>query len=621
MELYKRRKISKLRVCDACRRRDIETRLENNSNSCSRCEQSAVDCLFEEAPAKGKKYKELYYDLEEKHAHVLSLMRKLHPGIDIDGLQSTVDTLSIDGDHFDQQAAEEQEHEVKASEDFLRSAQTHDPRVLGSASVFKLRSVERIRAMAVGSSSTSFDIHQRSQYWSPVAWKIDDRDFDPPQELIDSLVEIYFENTGCHRPLLHKRTFKEGNIQDIDHQRILWLVCAIGSRLSDDTCVLDSSEVKADGTPHSYHSAGWPFFMKYVSIAKPIAALSPSLADLQQSALAAVFLHSLPSHSSSWTIAAQGLIMAKDLGANFHSTSTDPVKDELRRRAFWNLYQIESEMATYLGRDSTIDERTIGIDRPRALPDENERDFYAYNAFLDLIIIARNALDWLYDEELIREAPNDAIKAQQMITNVTELDSRLDQWIITQPDFLQWNEGEGDEPSRECTQRCTNMSLFLMVQTLIHRPFLNASGHLRSLSISSSALCGSAAQSLAQVVSVFRQIDPRTDTVVSYAFISCVSALVVQWTSKAKGAVVSNELDKAVDTLHSYIRSRESRYYVAGRLSDIIAWLRDENTTAGSIEELFNTDIESLLNSTIYSAHFFNSLPPLTSLEDSNFIA
>lgn len=555
----------------------------------------------------------MYHDLECKHQDVLHLLYRLHPGIDLDGLQSNLNRYADSAPSVNQLRPED--YEAKASEDFLRSAHVHDPRVLGSASVFKLKSVEKIREMAVGSTS-SFNAHQRSQYWSSVAWKVEDQGFSPPQDLIDSLVEIYFSNTGMHRPLLHKRTFREGDIQDPNHHRTLWLVCAIGSRLSDDPRVLDSSEVGPNGKALSYHSAGWPFFMKFVSIAKPLPALSPSLADLQQSALAAVFLHSLPSHSSSWTIAAQGLVMAKDIGVHFHKPSNDPVKDELRRRAFWNLYQIDSEMSTYLGRDSTIDERLIKIDRPRALPDESEQDIYAYNAFLDLITIARNALDSLYDDQLIGDAPHNALKAQQIVINVTELDSRLDRWITEQPACLQWKGREGSEDSRTYTQRCTNMSLYLMVQTLVHRPFLNATGHLRPLSMTSSAVCVNAAQSMAHVVNLFRDIDPRTDTVVSYAFISCVSALVCKWTSKVKGAIMFDELDNAVDTLHSYIKSRESRYYVAGRLSDIITWLRDENSTVnGSIEELFNADIESMLNSTISSAHFFNTLPSLTSLE------
>ena len=565
---------------------------------------------------RGARYKEMYKDLNSKHEELLGLLSRLHPGIDVGKLQQ----LNIIDEGAQSEVVPEpssDDMEASASEAYIRSkdAHGHDPRVLGSASVFKLKSVEKIREMAVGYTS-NFNIHQRSQYWSSLSWKTEDDNFDPPQDLIDNLVEIYFNNTGLHRPLLHKKTFKEGKMFDKDFRRCLWLVCAIGSRLSDDPRVLDPSELGPNGKALSFHSAGWPFFLKYASIAKTIPALSPSLADLQQSALAAVFLHSNPYHSSSWTIAAQGVVLSKDIGAHFHRSSGDVVKDELRRRAFWNLYQIDSEMSTFLGRDSTIAEHLIKIPRPAALPDENEQDIVAFNAFLDLIVIARHALDSLYDDRSISLAPSDPMKAHQLILNVAELNNKLDNWVMNIPDFLKWSDDNND--SKIFTQRSTLMSLYLMVQTLVHRPFINATGHLRSLSLTSSAICVNAALSMAHVVDLFKEIDPRTDTIVTYAFISCVSALVCKWTGKMKGTVIFDDLEKAVEMLHNYIKSRESRYYVAGRLSDIITWLRDDNNGLDiTIEKLFNSDIENMLTTTIPSAQFLNTLPSLTSLDDN----
>lgn len=120
----------------------------------------------------------------------------------------------------------------------------------------------------------------------------------PPADLISALVDIYFTHFNIHTPLLHRPTFEQ-NIKDGLHLRnpgfgaSLLLVCALGSKFSNDTRVLlDSEREKADRweqehaahpdeEDHRWHSAGWKWFMQVHQSKKSMSLSTPSVYDLQ----------------------------------------------------------------------------------------------------------------------------------------------------------------------------------------------------------------------------------------------------------------------------------------------------------------------------------------------------
>ena len=285
---------------------DIEN---SKSGSCTRCIENQINCTFDEIPT--KKYKDLYQDLDNKYNNLISLMERLHPGIDVNQLDSINDGNF--NSNFDNLYLNEN-YESTASKEYLKYKDVHDPRILGHSSALNVGSVEQIRQLALGSLK-DFKLHQRDQFWKPLKWNDSyDGTCVPPDDLINDLIDIYFDNTNLYRPILHRRTFEEDRIikgDDDDFLRTLYLVCAIGSRLSDDSRVLDKSEFDENNNVISWHSAGWPFFLLYLNKAKPLPALKPTLADLQQSALAAVYLLSNPQHSSSWSISTQAIVLSK----------------------------------------------------------------------------------------------------------------------------------------------------------------------------------------------------------------------------------------------------------------------------------------------------------------------
>jgi hypothetical protein len=93
-----------------------------------------------------------------------------------------------------------------------------------------------------------------------------------------TLVDLYFEHINLYLPLLHRPTFErsinEGlHLRDARFGANVLLVCANGSRFSDDPRVLLDGE-------KSRHSSGWKWFDQ-VQMVKKSFLNPPTLYDLQ----------------------------------------------------------------------------------------------------------------------------------------------------------------------------------------------------------------------------------------------------------------------------------------------------------------------------------------------------
>lgn len=93
-----------------------------------------------------------------------------------------------------------------------------------------------------------------------------------------ALIELYFHNVNDITPLLHRPTFEKGiaeglHLSEEGFGSTVLLVCAVGSRFSDDPRVfLEGSD--------STHSSGWEWFRQVQLVRKSLLA-APRLYDLQ----------------------------------------------------------------------------------------------------------------------------------------------------------------------------------------------------------------------------------------------------------------------------------------------------------------------------------------------------
>lgn len=100
----------------------------------------------------------------------------------------------------------------------------------------------------------------------------------PDPDLLIMLVDLYFENINIFLPLLHRPTFERSihqglHFRDEKFGANVLLVCANGSRFSDDPRVLLDGE-------KSRHSSGWKWFDQVQMVKKSFLA-PPQLYDLQ----------------------------------------------------------------------------------------------------------------------------------------------------------------------------------------------------------------------------------------------------------------------------------------------------------------------------------------------------
>lgn len=100
----------------------------------------------------------------------------------------------------------------------------------------------------------------------------------PEPDLLRDLVDLYFEHVNLFLPLLHRPTFERSISEGLHLRNELFganvlLVCANGSRFSDDPRVLLDGE-------QSRHSSGWRWFDQVQMVKKSFLS-PPTLYDLQ----------------------------------------------------------------------------------------------------------------------------------------------------------------------------------------------------------------------------------------------------------------------------------------------------------------------------------------------------
>ena len=108
---------------------------------------------------------------------------------------------------------------------------------------------------------------------------------------MNQLINEYFLHWNLFFPLLHRPTFDRGlhtklHLTDEGFGSVVLLVCAIGSRFSDDPAVL------LPDVPHQ-HWAGWQWFNRVHSVRKLVHFAPPRTCDLQIDVVShvAVFLY------------------------------------------------------------------------------------------------------------------------------------------------------------------------------------------------------------------------------------------------------------------------------------------------------------------------------------------
>ncbi|KAL1748977.1 fungal-specific transcription factor domain-containing protein [Schizophyllum fasciatum] len=439
----------------------------------------------------------------------------------------------------------------------------------------------------------SFLNGRRARYWAARPWecalletKIAQYDF-PEEELMSSLIDLYFDNVQLYFPLLHRPTFEEGlrsgqYLEDHDLGSIVLLVCALGARYSDDPRVL-SEEYDNDG-----HSAGWKWFSQAEKTRRPIFG-APSLLELESYCLSILFMLASSNLMTQhiWTRIGVAIRYIQDVGAHRRTRRKIPtIVDELWNRAAWILVTMDRNLSAILGRNCAMPDEDFDIRYPMNVDDE-----YWYNPsdpenswkqpadkpsktacfiqYIKLSSITEVAIRTIYGTNkhgFLKKFMGEGWERDF----VQELDSALNQWMDEMPEYLRWD-------PEQTNLKILNQAVFLhcsyrQTQILIHRPFITAHPLAPNPGLPSLTICTTAARACAHILEQQRR---KTGAGLPYVMFSasvCAIVLLVSMWTRAKPRSSRDQLKefKDIHLLMDYLKSMEDRWVTAGRTWDVL---------------------------------------------------
>jgi hypothetical protein len=173
----------------------------------------------------------------------------------------------------------------------------------------------------------------------------------PEQDLLNSLVALYFERSDIFIPVLHKPTFLRSlasglHLRDSGFGMTVLLVCAIASRFTSDSRVILDDDI-------SSLSSGWKYYSQVPNFSRQLFERS-TLFDIQSyvvrcftfwirdaqlslfAQLSTVYLLGTSMIHVAWPVLGLGIRFAQEKGLHRRKGNQEhTVEGELEKRAFW----------------------------------------------------------------------------------------------------------------------------------------------------------------------------------------------------------------------------------------------------------------------------------------------
>ncbi|KAI0794216.1 fungal-specific transcription factor domain-containing protein [Fomes fomentarius] len=562
---HKKRKFQ--RACDYCRLKKSDgSQLPNNR--CSKCTARKTECTYKDALHKGSYPSSYVEHLESRLERMETLLSKLCPE---EGVSRELETAQPEKEHLIhtpisersglrynsatppstpamaltpqtpvgsdqvQQSDEEDEVQLEISRQLQTLSITPQPyRYHGrsSALVF-LRSAIDLKNQY---SEEPQEDQNRSSRHPPVSWSSHSSLFCthracvvqwlehayerkpptvtsfPPDDLLESLVSLYFRHMNDTLPLFHEPTFRNG-VKNGLHLRhggfgaTVLLVCANASRYTDDRRVLvDGSE--------NWESAGWKWYLA-VEDTRKVPLAPAQLYDLQIYVLMATFLQCSTAPQVGWNLVGIGIRVAIDVGVHRRKlySTTPTIEEELWKRAFWALVMLDWSHCYGLGRPSSIHDEDIDVALPIEVDDEywmtsgeghpikqpegkpSKISFFVYSIRLCQILAFASRTIYSINKSRSQLEHGDSQWEQRI---VAEIDSILNRWMDSLPPHLRW---DPDQPDRLFFMQAGILRVhFSQLQIAAHRPFMSVSRRESPLTFPSVIICTNAARSCVQVL-------------------------------------------------------------------------------------------------------------------------
>ncbi|KAK0210026.1 fungal-specific transcription factor domain-containing protein [Desarmillaria ectypa] len=605
------------RACEICRHKKIRCDgMQMPGNRCSNCLMAKLSCTYSDRFDSAAKYYSMAYvkELENKVQRMEKLLHDMIPEVrnNADNRTKRLSSHSyIEESESVQKLLDELETEYLAERDRLSLEENAEKcqrytlgyRFFGKSSDAQLtQAAINLKQEYSGQCQATQLPSQRPEFWEPDPWNdsagqptdTHPKYTFPEEDLLRSLLDLYFDHINVLVPLLHRPTLeklieKRAHFKDAKFADALLLICAIASGYSDDPRVLLEGE-------RSRHSSGWKWANQVVHTHKPLMR-SPSLYNLQSLCLWAEFIYgsSLP---LAWTVAGVGLRLAMDVGAHRRRANEGPIcaDTELWKRAFWSLLIIDRMTSSMLGRPCALYDEEIDIDLPIECDDQYwehsnpERAFKQragepsllshFNCCLrlgGLLLLCLRTIYCTKRPKLFTKS-FDTNWEERVVENLNVL---LQKWVDLIPEHLVW-----DPDCANILHFSQSANLYIWyyyLLMLIHRPFIvSPRGRF---GIDSLAACVRAARNCACVIDVQRRRLGPCPAASVPGFDAGIILLfnIYHQPHSHDHREDMDDVNKCLQVL----RILELRWQIAGVLRDILHGLEstDENRTAWSMAD------------------------------------
>ncbi|CAA7262257.1 unnamed protein product [Cyclocybe aegerita] len=617
------------RSCDACRKKRGRCDGRNNPfMQCSNCHSQGLPCTYVAESTRRATSKRYISSLENKIERLDEVLRRLCP--DDRNYDDWIDSLNEDQVHPPTPASMAfpprsllQPEPFESITKVIRISISHDssqppgrleedddPMVVASSSLHTKRffgksspevlirtalTMKKLYAGSHHSPDQPILSKRREEFWAPRPWErkadasVPRQKYDfPPTDLAITLTDLYFEHANLYHPLLHRPSFersvREGqHYNDEGFAEVYLLVCAIGSRFSED------ARVRMDGVG-SQHSAGWKYFNQ-VECKTSFLAL-PSLYEVQSYCLTIYFILFSSTPQATWPLIAIAIRLVQDVGVHRWKATAPTAEDELWKRAFWFLLYLDRMVCLYLGRSLTLHDEDFDVDYPIDCDDEYWEHPDPRRRFVQPPNKPSLVTAYILQLKLIKilGACNQALYPLKKIFNhlglasadvrahiVPELDSSVNTWLETLPDHLRW---DPNRPSDKFFHQSVMLhALCCYTRIFIHRSFFTPPNAQTSIRFPSLAICTTAARSCINVADIQLQRGvPLSPIVQVTSFTSAVLILVGIWAGKKSGSFGSSSLEEhpdmeSVRTAMRIFKQTEGVWLQAGKFWDILSVL------------------------------------------------
>ncbi|KAJ6482605.1 fungal-specific transcription factor domain-containing protein, partial [Mycena sanguinolenta] len=582
----KQRRQRNFRSCDICRQRKGDGP-QMHSGRCSNCLALNSACTYLQPHKKGGSKSVANGTIEELKREIVSLRTKLR-SLSIcflcsGPLQSqaqgndSLDNISASPDVDSEESPEEQDVSTdELANRFSQFSLVPTTRYLGAGSNFALvNKASLMKEKYLGPSSSTHS--RRPYFWQSFPWEIEvlslqPRYVYPPQDLIASLLEIYFTNVHPTMPILHRPSFErsvaEGlHFRDRGFGGTLLSVLAIASRYSTDPRVFVDG-----GAPHS---AGWKFASQLLNVHK---LFEPSLYEIQMYALLGLYLLGTSAAYAFGLYVGIGIRCLQQRGQHRRKPAGHQwsPEDELWKRAFWLLFALEQMGSLFFGRPMGLHVEEYDVEPPLEVDDEYWDKGFAQPAgkpsqlsflvcYVQLSEILGDALRRLYGSKKAKLLMGwDGQEWEQRA--VAELDSTMNRFSDLIPSHLRWdpeNLQQGVFFDQSAQLHITyNYNLIA-----IHRCYI------QSRSTPSLSICASAARAILHTADIWltklQRMPPPNMT--NCIFMAGVILVLYTLGTKRAGLPVDKNKDLVhIETALEMLKFAEARLQPSGRAWELL---------------------------------------------------